>query len=87
MHTVRLALRLLGLILVLILGVFGSLPASISEQAEPRALSALNAATPTIIPVHLADTAANPVRLVIPTIGVNAPVEPLGIQANGDRTS
>jgi len=84
MHTVRLALRLLGLILVLILGVFGSLPASISEQAEPRAPSALNAATPTIIPVHLADTAANPVRLVIPTIGVNAPVEPLGIQANGD---
>src|SRR5258708_12280188 len=84
MHTVRLALRLLGLILVLILGVFGSLPASISEQAEPRVPSALNAATPTIIPVHMADTAANPLRLVIPTIGVNAFVEPLGIQANGD---
>ena len=84
MHTVRLALRLLGLILVLILGVFGSLPASISEQAEPRAPSALNAATPTIIPVHMADAAANPLRLVIPTIGVNAFVEQLGIQANGD---
>lgn len=84
MHTVRLALRLLGLILVLILGVFGSLPASISEQAEPRAPYALGAATPTIIPVHLADAAANPERLVIPTIGVNAFVEPLGIQANGD---
>ena len=84
MHTVRLALRLLGLILVLILGVFGSLPASISEQAEPHTPSALNAATPTIIPVHMADTAANPLRLVIPTIGVNAFVEQLGIQANGD---
>ena len=85
MHTVRLALRLLGLILVLILGVFGSLPASISEQAEPGTPSALGAATPTIIPVHLAaDTATNPVRLVIPAIGVNAFVEPLGIQANGD---
>jgi sortase (surface protein transpeptidase) len=84
MHTVRLALRLLGLILVLILGVFGSLPASISEQAEPHSPSALNAATPTIIPVHMADTAANPLRLVIPTIGVNAFVEQLGIQANGD---
>lgn len=84
MHTVRLVLRLLGLILVLILGVFGSLPASISEQAEPGAPSALNAATPTIIPVHIADATANPLRLVIPTIGVNALVEPLGIQANGD---
>jgi sortase (surface protein transpeptidase) len=84
MHTVRLALRLLGLILVLILGVFGSLPASISEQAEPHTPSALNAATPTIIPVHMPDTAANPLRLVIPTIGVNAFVEQLGIQANGD---
>ena len=87
MHTVRLALRLLGLILVLILGVFGSLPASISEQAEPVAPSALNAATPTIIPVHMADAAAaNPVRLVIPSIGVNAFVEPLGIQA-GDMAT
>jgi len=84
MHTVRLALRLLGLILVLILGVFGSLPASISEQAEPRVPSALNAATPTIIPVHMANTVANPLRLVIPSIGVNAFVEQLGIQANGD---
>lgn len=84
-HTVRLALRLLGLILVLILGVFGSLPASISEQAGPGAPSALNVTTPTIIPLHIAaDTAANPVRLVIPTIRVDAPVEPLGIQANGD---
>jgi sortase (surface protein transpeptidase) len=84
MHTVRLALRLLGLILVLILGVFGSLPTSISEQAEPGTPSALNAATPTIIPVHMADAAANPLRLIIPTIGVNAIVEQLGIQANGD---
>src|SRR5258708_38263986 len=86
MHTVRLALRLLGLILVLILGVFGSLPASISEQAEPGAPSALNAATPTIIPVHMAHTAANPLRLVIPTIDVNAPVEPLGLQAGAMAT-
>jgi Sortase domain len=84
MHTVRLISRLLGLILVLILGAFGSLPTSISEQAEPRAPSALNAATPTIIPVHMADAAANPLRLVIPSIGVNAFVEQLGIQANGD---
>ena len=70
MHTVRLTSRLLGFILVLILGVFGSLPTSISEEAAPGASSALSAAT--IIPVHMADAAANPVRLVIPTIGVNA---------------
>ena len=73
MHTVRLVLRLLGLILVLILGVFGSLPASISEQAGPGAPSALGATTPTIIPLHIAaDATADPVRLVIQTIGVNA---------------
>ncbi len=35
----------------------------------------------------MADTAANPLRLVIPTIGVNAFVEPLGIQANGDMAT
>lgn len=84
MHAIRLALLFLGLLLVLFLAAFGSVPTSISEEAEPRALYAINAATPTVPPLHLADAVANPIRLVIPAIQVNAFVEPVSIQSNGD---
>jgi len=84
MHAVRLTLRLLGLLLVVILGSFGSVPSSIFEEAEPRAPYATNAATPMARSVYNADEVANPVRLIIPVIGVNAFIEPVGTQSNGD---
>jgi sortase (surface protein transpeptidase) len=84
MHLMRLALRLLGLLLVLILGAFGSMPSSISEEAEPRAPYASNGATPNALPIHVVNTAAIPIRLIIPAIGVNAFVESVGTQSNGD---
>ncbi len=84
MHVVRLTLRLLGLLLVLILGAFGAVPASISEEAEPRAPYAGNAATPAALPVRVVNAAANPIRLIIPAIGVNAFIESVGTQSNGD---
>jgi sortase (surface protein transpeptidase) len=84
MHLMRLALRLLGLLLVLILGAFGSIPSSISEEAEPRAPYASIAATPRALPVHMVNAAAIPIRLIIPAIGVNAFVESVGTQSNGD---
>jgi hypothetical protein len=84
MHAVRLTLRLLGLFLVLILGAFGAVPASISEEAEQRAPYASNAATPGALPVRVVNAAANPIRLIIPAIGVNAFIESVGTQSNGD---
>lgn len=84
MHAVRLTLLFLGLLLILFLAAFGSVPASISEEAEPRVPYAINAATPTVLPLHQADAVANPIRLVIPAIQVSAFVEPVSIQSNGD---
>ena len=80
MHAVRLTLRLLALIVVLILSACGSV--SISEELEPRAPPAIKAATPTVPPVRA--YMKNPVRLVIPAIGINAFVESVGTQANAD---
>jgi len=80
MHAVRLTLRLLALIVVLILSACGS--ASISEELELRAPSAIKAATPTVPPVRA--YMKNPVRLVIPAIGINAFVESVGTQSNAD---
>ena len=84
MHAARLTLRLLGLLLVLILGAFGSVPSSISEEAEPRAPYTSIIATPTALPIHVVNAAEIPIRLIIPAIGVNAFIEPVGTQSNGD---
>ncbi len=80
MHAVRLTLRLLALIVVLILSACGS--ASISEELELRAPSAIKTATPTVPPIRT--YMKNPVRLVIPAIGINAFVESVGTQSNAD---
>jgi sortase (surface protein transpeptidase) len=80
MHAVRLTLRLLALIVVLILSACGS--ASISEELELRAPSAIKTATPTVPPIRT--YMKNPVRLAIPAIGINAFVESVGTQSNAD---
>src|SRR5947209_2229436 len=38
-------------------------------------------------PLPTVDPTQNPVRLLIPSIDINAPVESLGIQANGDMAT
>src|SRR5258708_12218300 len=83
MHAVRLTLRLLALVVVLILSACGS--ASISEELELRAPSAIKTATPTVPPIRT--YMKNPVRLAIPAIGINAFVEPVGTQSNADLTT
>lgn len=49
------------------------------NTSSPTPTPALSTATPTTTP-----SVAVPVRLLIPRIGVNAPVENVGITANGD---
>src|SRR5258708_23613010 len=80
MHEVRMTLRLLALVVVLILSACGS--ASISEELELRAPSAIKTATPTVPPIRT--YMKNPVRLAIPAIGINAFVESVGTQSNAD---
>ncbi len=41
-------------------------------------------ATSTVFPIGKMDSALNPVRLIIPTITINAPVEWVGTQPNAD---
>src|SRR5260221_2477929 len=80
MHAVRLTLRLLALVVVLILSACGS--ASISEELELRAPSAIKPATPTV--PRIRTYMKNPVRLAMPAIGINAFVESVGTQSNAD---
>jgi hypothetical protein len=88
MHAGRLIERLLVLMLALTLGACGSVSTSIvgaSEVRAPRADKAIP--TSTALPHSTADTAANPVRLIIAAIGINALVEPVGIRPNGDMAT
>ncbi len=41
-------------------------------------------ATSTVLPIGKTDSALNPVRLIIPAIAINAPVEWVGTQPNAD---
>ena len=41
-------------------------------------------ATSTILPEEKANTALNPVRLIIPALAINAPIEGVGTQPNAD---
>ena len=88
MHAGRLIERLLVLMLALTLGACGSVSTSIvgaPEARTPRADNAIPAST--ALPHSMADAAANPVRLIIAAVGINALVEPVGIQPNGDMAT
>lgn len=73
--------RSLVLLLLLALSACGS-TSPLVHKAGPRP-------SPTLAPGAAASTnqapgVGEPVRLVIAAIGINAPVEPVGVQANGD---
>jgi LPXTG-site transpeptidase (sortase) family protein len=69
--------------LVLALSACGSV--SISEVPEVRVSHTTNtSATPTVLPKGKIVPAFDPVRLIIPVIAINAPVEEVGTQANAD---
>jgi len=69
--------------MVLALSACGS--ALISEIPEVRVSHTTDVSTSsTVLPVGKVDSALNPVRLIIPAIDINAPVEDVGTQANAD---
>ena len=83
MHTFRLRICLLAIIVVLALSACDS--ASTSEVQEARMSQVDNAhSASTVLPIGKTVPAANPVRLIIPAIAINAPVEGIGTQSNGD---
>ena len=69
--------------MVLALSACGS--ASISEVPRVHMSPTISAkATPAVHPVVKKDPALNPVRLIIPAIAINAPVEGVGTKPNAD---
>lgn len=90
MSVVRRSWWFFVLTLALALGGCGFSPAS---QATMRPLSSSNtdstpvAVTPTVLPTQTSDAAVYPTRLIIPTIGVNALIEPVGILPGGDMAT
>ncbi len=72
MHAFRLRACLFAIIMVL-------------EAPEVRMSHTINTkATSTVLPIGKTDSALNPVRLIIPAIAINAPVEWVGTQPNAD---
>jgi LPXTG-site transpeptidase (sortase) family protein len=83
MHAFRLRACLLVIILVMALSACGS--ASNSEMPEVRVSPTLNGnATSKVLPIGKTNSALKPVRLIIPAIAINAPVEGVGTQPNAD---
>ncbi len=84
MHAFRLRACLFAIIMVLSFSACGG-SASISEAPEAHMPHTINTnATSTVFPIGKMDSALNPVRLIIPTITINAPVEWVGTQPNAD---
>ena len=93
MRAIKVASFLFTLILAFTLGACGSPPATQSVKAHTSLTNnhsghTIIHSTVTISPVVTAtptpDGAANPARLIIPSIGVTAPVEHVSILSNGD---
>ena len=88
MHTGRLIEHLFALILVLTLAACGSASTTFAKVPVVRASHTVNVSpTSTVLPRHRVNTAANPIRLIIPAIGINAFVEPVGIRPDGDMAT
>ncbi len=84
----RLIEYLLAFMLVLALAACGSVSTSLAEVPNVGAPHA-DRASPgsTVLPQRPVDQEANPVRLIIPAIGINAFVEPVGIRPNGEMAT
>ena len=96
MRTVGLLFCLIDLLAMLTFGVYGLVYISYKTSMTPRPLPPVGithrsesptvAASPTALPMLRSspERIANPIRLIIPTIGVDAAIESLGILENGN---
>ena len=94
LRTVGLLLCLIDLLAMLTFGVYGLVLISYKTTPHPllpieivhRPVSPTIAASPTFFPVLGAtrESIANPIRLIIPAIGVDAAIESLSILSNGN---
>ena len=83
LRAVLLPSRLLAALFLLSLSACGFATASPhTPVVQPHSSPAARTATPTALPVH-----PNPIRLVISAIGIDADVESVGVQANGDMAT
>jgi hypothetical protein len=84
MRVVRLPLRVFVLIVMLLLCACSSTVAT-TPQLRTEHTNDGSAVTPTVLATaaHPVSTLANPIRLVIPAVGINASVEMVGIRADG----
>ena len=86
MRTIRLSLSLIALALALVLSACGTAPTS-QHTALSNAVGVPAAATPTAPPQQPPTVAANPTRLIIPAIGINAFIESVGPLSSGDMAT
>jgi LPXTG-site transpeptidase (sortase) family protein len=88
MRTGRLIEHCLALVIVLTLVACGSAPASAAEVPVVRPPHAVNAGpASTALQPRTVNTAADPMRLIIPSLGINAHVENVSFQQNGDMAT
>ena len=88
MRAGRLIEHLLALVIVLTLAACGSAQTSFAEAPEVRTPHAFSASpVSTAQPLHSVNVAAVPLRLIIPSVGIDAYVEQVGIQPNADMAT
>ena len=86
MRTIRLSLAFIALALALALSGCGSAPTT-QHAAISNVVGVPAGPTPTSPPKQPTEVAANPTRLIIPAIGINAFIESLGPLPNGDMAT
>ena len=86
MRTVRISLSLIALALALALSGCGTAPTS-QHTTLSNAVGVPVGPTPTAPPQQLPAVAANPTRLIIPAIGINAFIESVGPLSNGEMAT
>jgi sortase (surface protein transpeptidase) len=82
MRMARLCLYIFALVLALTLNACDPSPAPQAKLSQTSSPVAYHSAS--LIPTPIVKTKADPVRLLIPMIGVNAPIEVVGVTPNDD---